>query len=97
MRTTTIRLKDALNAYVDNAKYEEEASPAKCRAFITACRQLKALRPISGGGDGESLSFEPGQLKEESAMARAWLAVNGSSSGAAGGSSRYIDLSCTRD
>ena len=63
-------------AYDDNASYEEDASPTKCRAFITACRVILRRRPATAsrgtaGGGSQAMSYE--SIKSELDSARDWL------------------------
>jgi len=76
-------------AYDDNASYEEDASTAKCRAFVTACRFLLRRIPkraVHGGrGGGEEIETDPTQIAAELAKAQRWLAAHaGPSAGGAG-------------
>lgn len=81
-------------AYDDNASFEEDSSPAKASAFITACRILLRRRPQMTNVDGTSVAFEAGAIGEELERARTWLANNRST---AGGAVRYLDVSGLRD
>ena len=80
------------SAYDDNASFEEDASPAKAAAFITACKILLRRRPQGMNVDGRSVNFEPGTITAEMKRARQWLAVNQS-----GGNVRFLDFSGIRD
>ena len=71
-------------AYDNNASYEEDNSPAKCRAFITACRFLVRLTAqfVSASGSeqvGMDVKLIEGQLRD----AKKWLTVNDTSRPAA--------------
>jgi hypothetical protein len=83
-------------AYDDNASYEEDASAAKCRAFITACRIRRNRIPITAsrgyGSGNQAATWE--SLDAEIAAARKWLAANPPSSGVGSRTAeRYADLS----
>jgi len=82
------------SAYDDNASFEEDASPAKAAAFITACRILLRRRPQGMTIEGRQVNFEAGTISAELARARTWLALNGSANG---GSVRFLDFSGIRD
>lgn len=63
-------------AYDDNASYEEDNSPTKAAAFLTACRILKRRVP-------QSMSSSPGSVTERDLDAdieavQDWLKANGS-------------------
>lgn len=81
-------LKEILDAYADNASYEEDGDLAKCRAFITACRILSEQRPVEhahGGRGAESIRFDPEQLPNEIKAARQFIAARaGAAQGGAG-------------
>ena len=47
--TSASTLTDVQNAYVDNASYAEDASIAKAKAFVTACRILLLKLPAEAG------------------------------------------------
>jgi len=81
-------------AFDDNASFEEDASPAKAAAFLTACRILLRRRPSSVNTDGVMVTFDPGPVEAELVRARTWLALNGSANG---GSVRFLDFSGIRD
>jgi hypothetical protein len=72
-------------AYDDNASYEEDASAAKCRAFVTAGRILLRRVPkraVHGGrGAGEEIEIDPVVLRDEVTEARRWLARNPGAAG----------------
>lgn len=78
---------EVIAAYVDNASFEEDASLAKARAFITACRILLVKLPRraeSGAGGGTAIELSPALVRDELARARAWLAANGGARGPGG-------------
>lgn len=81
------------NAFDDNASFEEDASPTKAAAFVTACLILLRRRPQSMGGDGHTVAFEPGAIRGELDRARRWLATH--RAGAASGV-RYLDCADLR-
>ena len=67
-------------AYADAASFEEDASPAKARSFITACRLLLALLPKrSAHGDRGSneVELDLTVLERQLVEARRWLAAQG--------------------
>jgi hypothetical protein len=85
-------------AYADNASYAEDASPAKARAFVTACRLLLVKLPkraSHGAGRAEEIELDLALIRGELADARKWLACYASA--AAGGAAVSFDLSGFRD
>lgn len=88
-------------AYLDNASYEEDSSPAKARVFITACRMLLLLLSTSSQdhAGGARREFDVDQIRREQERAQNWLANNNTASGtlAAGGNVRHADLRGFRD
>ena len=70
-------------AYDDNASFEEDSSPAKAAAFITACIVLLRRRPNQVSTDSQSVAFDAVQISNELKRARKWLAANRSGSGSA--------------
>lgn len=89
-----------LAAYADNASYEEDASVAKCKAFITACRFLLSPQHLvkqagKGGGGGEMVETDQVLIRDEMTTARAWLLSNDTSastnSGGGGMTEQYFD------
>lgn len=68
-----------VEAYHTNADYEETNSPAKCRAFITACRRLLSpgvtpKKSVHGGRGAEEQEFDLMLLRDMLEAARTWLA-----------------------
>ena len=53
-------LQEVLDAYVDNASYEEDSDVAKAKAFITACRILNEQRPLETSHGGKLGPGGPG-------------------------------------
>ena len=77
-------LQQIKDAYADNASYEEDASVAKAKIFITACRLLLVKLPkraVHGGRGGEEVELEPDLIRDELASAQKWLAVQPDTSG----------------
>ena len=70
-------------AYDDNASYAEDASEAKAKIFVTACRILLRRVPkrsLKGGRDGSEIELDPRAIADELAEARRWLQINSTSS-----------------
>jgi len=69
---------DVLAAYADNASYEEDASVAKAKAFVTACRMLLSPKHSAALVSGPGLQVQIGlkQIAGELAAAQSWLAAN---------------------
>lgn len=63
-------------SYDDNASYAEDNSPAKCRAFMTACRMLLRRYPRMTGTAQQHTHFNPDLLQKELETAQAWLEAN---------------------
>lgn len=80
-------------AFDDNASFEEDGSPTKAAAFVTACLILLRRRPSSATTDGVAVSFDSGAIETELQRARSWLR----SQSANGDSIRYLDFSGVRD
>lgn len=80
-------------SYDDNASYEEDASTAKAKAFITACRILLRRTPKRQrtGSDNAEIEFDPTRITKEMEEARQWVSSNPGSSAAAG-SVRFPDF-----
>lgn len=81
--TGTSTLAEIQAAYADNGSFEEDASPAKARAFITAGRLLLMRLPTSSGHSGNQLQFNLQLIRQEMERARQWLAAS-STTGADG-------------
>ena len=96
--SSTSTLDDIKAAYADSASYAEDGSPAKARAFITACKLLLLWLPrrsaATGGGQGEEIELEPRLIAEQEAEARKWLATY--SSAADGGSAKFVSFEESR-
>lgn len=63
------------SAYDDNGSYEEDQSPVKAAAFITACVILLRRRPTQMTVGGQTMQFEEGSVRGELKRARRWLAT----------------------
>jgi len=87
--TSSSTLAEIEAAYDDSASYAEDRSPAKAKAFITACRMLirRYVPDAAKGSTRTSLAARIDALKSEMAEARNWLMVHASldSSAAADG------------
>lgn len=88
---STSTLDEVKASYDDNCSYQEDSSPTKCAAFITAATMLLRRLPREATKEGQSLSLELDLIKQELRQARVWLAT--SSSSAAGGGVLYSDFS----
>ena len=87
---------DVWAAYDDNASYEEDNSPTKAAAFITACRILLRRRAQMAEYSTRKMTFE--SIKSEMEQARVWLSANPTSSMSSGRSTvRFSDFSLFRD
>jgi hypothetical protein len=63
-------------AYDDNATYQEDASVAKCKAFVTACIILLRRNPRRTGTREADIELNADGIRDELANARQWLAAN---------------------
>lgn len=62
---------------MDNASYEEDASIAKARAFVTACRFLLMMTPAMQMQDGkDQLMWSVTSIREAMESARKWISAN---------------------
>jgi hypothetical protein len=68
-------------AYDDNASYAEDNSPAKARAFITACRILLRRVPKETGTREAHLTLTPDLIQKEMQAAQDWVSANPDTSG----------------
>lgn len=73
-------LDEIVASYADSASYAEDASAAKCRAFLTACRLLLVKRPsrVRHGG-GEEIELDLALVANQLTEANRWLVANGGS------------------
>ena len=53
------------DAYVDNASYAEDASVAKAKAFVTACRILLLKLPAEAGTRESHVRLNPAEIARE--------------------------------
>lgn len=80
-------------AYDDNASYAEDNSPAKARAFITACRILLRRMTSVVEHAGQKVERDPAQIQEQLEEARQWLASHDTTSASSGaGAVRHYDF-----
>jgi hypothetical protein len=81
----TSTLAEIKAAYADNASYFEDGSPAKARAFVTACRLLLLKLPkrvASGGrGQGEEVELDVRVIQDQIADAQRFLTQSGIAAG----------------
>jgi len=66
---TLAEILDDLNDYAD---YEEVASVARARSYITAARRFLQL-PSSSSEQGSALGYTPAAIQSEIAVARAYI------------------------
>lgn len=88
-------------AYFDNASYEEDASVAKAKIFITACRMLLQHIPkrAKQGGAGSEVETDPVRIENQLEEAQEWLqSVGATLAGTSGsGSTRHFSIQNFRD
>jgi len=63
----------AVEAYLDNADFEEDASLSKAKAFVTACVQLAVLLPSSASFGASAQSFDVASIKAAQTRALDWI------------------------
>lgn len=78
---------EAVDNYLDNADFEESASVAKAKAFVTACVQLAVLLPSSASDQGSSQAFDIADIRANKERAQAFVAANSS-----GASVRFLSV-----
>lgn len=88
---------EILDAYRNNASYEEDGSTSKAKAFITVCQVILGERPASAGTGGQNVVFNMAAVQKAIDTARRWLALNGGASGTSGGSVRHLSFRNLRD
>lgn len=72
--SSTSTLDEIKAAYMDNASYEEDASVAKAKAFVTACRLLLMKIPkVSQDSEGARVEMNPDLIQREMAEAREYV------------------------
>lgn len=81
--------------YDTTASYEEDASVAYAKRFITACRILLRRSPTQITTGGQSAVFDSQAIRQALDDARDWLASNNTS--ANGGSVRHLSFRDLRD
>lgn len=77
-------------AYLDNVGYAEDNSPAKAKAFITACRAMLLLLPKASGQGSSNTAYSPDLIQKEMAEADSWLSVNDTTSSNSAPKTRFI-------
>jgi hypothetical protein len=82
---------ELLDAYDENADYEESGSTTKAAAFATACRRLCTLPVESMQGNRHRVVMKPELYRELAAEARAWI-----NSHSTAGSVSHADLRSLR-
>ena len=78
---------EAVDAYLNNADFEESASLSKARAFITACVRLSVLLPSSASDQGSSQAFDIADIRANKERAQVFVSAN-----AQGSSVRFLDV-----
>lgn len=69
-------LETILQAYHDNADYEEMAEVAKAKAFVTACRRLLTTLPAESGTRESNVRIDTKLVAEQLKAATDWVAAN---------------------
>lgn len=72
----------AVDAYLDNADFEETRSIAKAKAFLTACVRLSVLLPQSASDQGSSQSFDMASVADNKRRAQEFISSWDTSAGA---------------
>jgi len=70
-----------LDAFSDNADYEETQSLPKAKAFVTACTRLIGVIPSSQSDQGSSIAMSVPQVLALMQRAQNWIAANRSGQG----------------
>ena len=78
-------------ALLDNADFEEVASVAKAKLFVTAAKRWLILNPASSSNQSSSLSFSIQQIESMMTSARDYIAANDSTNNA-GGAVRFLSV-----
>jgi hypothetical protein len=81
--------------YDTTASYEEDASVAFAKRFVTACRILLRRRPTQISVGGQSTEFDARSISDALEASREWIAANNTS--ANGGSVRHLSFRNLRD
>lgn len=90
-------LADVRAAFIDNATYAADDSPAKCREFIAACHALLITVPnrsSRGGTEGDVIEFDMALVERRLKEAEAWLQTAGACDG---DRVRYVSFEGFRD
>lgn len=69
----------ALQAYLDNASYEAEASVAKAKLFLTACTKLIALVPQMTGTRESTTQMKVDEYRLQRESCQEWLSTHDTS------------------
>jgi hypothetical protein len=72
---------EILDAFSDNADYEETQSLPKARAFVTACVRLIGVIPQSQSDQGSSVAYSIPQVQALMQRAQNWIVANQTSAG----------------
>jgi hypothetical protein len=72
---------EILDAFSDNADYEETQSLPKARAFITACVRLIGVIPQSQSDQGSSIAYSIPQVQALMQRAQNWIVANQTAAG----------------
>jgi hypothetical protein len=79
-------------ALIENSDYEEVASVARAKAYVTAAKKWLALVAGSSSNESSSLSLNVSQVHEELKHARAYIAANDRNQSGRGGSVRFLGV-----
>ncbi|MBW3540758.1 MAG: hypothetical protein KY476_10845 [Planctomycetes bacterium] len=88
---------EVLAAYYDNASYEEDASVAKAKAFVTACRFLLKRDPQRSRHGNSETQLDTSAIRQELEDARAWISAHDTSSAANRGRCLHPSFAHFRD
>lgn len=80
MRAMAVTIDTVIDNLLDNADFEESASVAKARAFITAATQFLILSPQSQSDQGSSLTMSVQQIENLLKRARSFVEQTDTSS-----------------
>jgi hypothetical protein len=75
---------------IEYADFEEVASVARAKSFITAATRWLILRPESASNQSSSLSIGKDKIESLLKRARDFVAANPATNGSGGGSVRFL-------
>jgi hypothetical protein len=77
-----LSIDDVLDAYIENADYQEQASVAKARKLVTAATRYLAMAPQSQSDQGSSLTISVDAIQAEKRRAESFIKQNAAATSA---------------